>query len=479
VPPVSGGVVTVTSEEVTGQGRGTFDTDPFGGATMWRFDFNAAGSANFDPYTSVGATNIYDPDAGLRLAGQRPTFSRGIANDLLRDGHWGTDNTFLVNVAPGSYVVNVTLGDASFARNFIQVDVNGAAQISNLATAAGQFVHATTETVSPVDGQLAVRVRSTGGDPYFTINALEIWKLEDRRELTVGPEGLQPVANGVAEAELTVSGVHEGTYTVGLDLGRIMNAEVGALSGLDDGDPRYAGFQVVVPAGETSFKVRVQSPTAGGEATLSIQRVDGTEAGSQTLTFILPAARRFDFNGSGNAVQDGFTGVRGNNLYYANNGYGWTQSVPEFQRGETGYSVNPANVPLYRDGHWGSAPRTFQVAVDPDATYDVRVYVGDRSFARNLIQVAVEGAPATFDGNLNSPRIIPSTTANGFVAVTVVGGQAADGVLDITIVNTGGDPYWVINGIDVWKREPDNPSLHEPGVRICSQPRGPARWSVN
>ena len=122
--------------------------------------------------------------------------------------------------------------------------------------------------------------------------------------------------------------------------------------------------------------------------------------------------------------------------------------MPAFQRGTTGSTVNPDNVPLYRDGHWGSAARTFQVAVDSDKTYNLRVYVGDRSFARNLIQVTVEGVGS---------EIIPSTTANGFVAVTVVGGQAADGILDITIVNTGGDPYWVVNGIDVWQSGASDP----------------------
>jgi hypothetical protein len=139
--------------------------------------------------------------------------------------------------------------------------------------------------------------------------------------------------------------------------------------------------------------------------------------------------------------------VRGNQLYNANSGYGWTQAVSEFQRGTTGYNLaDQANVPLYRDGHWGSAARTFQVAVTQGVDYGVRVYVGDRSFARNLILVTVEGAAA---------QIVPSTAANEFAAVSFTGKSTDDGILTITIVNTGGDPYWVINGIDVWTESND------------------------
>jgi hypothetical protein len=394
-----------------------------------RFDFNSGGSLTANGFTGVGNSNVYDPLQGYGWQTGAPTFARGIGDELLRDGHWGTDNTFLVNVAPGSYVVNVTVGDANFARNFIQVDVNGVPQIFNLATAAGQFVHAATGAVSPVGGQLAVRIRSTGGDPYFTINALEILAAPQANHNLTTSDGLTFTGTSAAPNGTLV--------TVATSLGSIA---------WPDADSLYAGVQVVVTGG--SFSFTVTPPAGGGTATVSSEEVTGLGKGSASQNYAVSDVRRFDFNGSGNVSQSGFTGVRGSTLYNANNGYGWTVAVPEFQRGTTGYNVAPANVPLYRDGHWGSAARTFQVAVDPDKTYDVRVYVGDRSFARNLIQVTVEGAAA---------QIVPSTGANGFVAVTIVGGKADDGILDITIVNTGGDPYWVINGIDVWQSGASDP----------------------
>jgi hypothetical protein len=300
--------------------------------------------------------------------------------------------------------------------------------------------------VSPnANGQLAIRVRSTGGDPYFTINALEVFPVTATPQVP-GSHTLTPIVDGTI---INGSGATAGALIT-------VTTTLGTITGTDQSTP-YAGHQVVAD-GSGDFSFTVTPPGGGGSATFTTEEVTGKgKSAPLTYDYAVPAVRRFDFNGSGNDIQSGFTGVRGNTLYNANNGYGWTSTVSEFQRGTTGYSINPANVPLYRDGHWGSAARTFQVAVDPEETYNVRVYVGDRSFARNLIQVTVEGAPETAGGNPNSPRIIPSTAANGFVAVTVVGGKATDGILDITIVNTGGDPYWVINGIDVWQSGANDP----------------------
>jgi hypothetical protein len=412
-------------------------------STATRFDFGTSSSPLAGDFTQVGATNVFNPDLGYGWTSAAPTFSRGGPNALLQDGHWGTDNTFLVNVNSGSYIVNVTVGDASFARNNIRVDVNEVEQISSLTTAAGRFAHASTGPVSPnANGQLAIRVRSTGGDPYFTINALEIFPA------SVPPAGVHTLSTPDGGTTINGSGATAGALIT-------VTTTLGTISGTDRSTP-YAGYQVEA-GGDGKFSFTVTPPGGGGSATFTTEEVTGKGKGSTTQTYAVPAVRRFDFNGSGNDIQSGFTGVRGNALYTANHGFGWTQSVPEFQRGTTGYSINPVNVPLYRDGHWGSAARTFHVAVDPDETYNVRVYVGDRSFARNLIQVTVEGASETADGNPNSPIMIPSTAANGFVAVTVVGGKATDGILDITIINTGGDPYWVINGIDVWQSGANDP----------------------
>jgi hypothetical protein len=348
-------------------------------STAMRFDFGTSSSPLAGDFTQVGATNAFNPDLGYGWTSTAPTFSRGGPNALLQDGHWGTDNTFLVNVNSGSYIVNVTVGDASFARNNIEVDVNGVVQIPNLTTAAGRFAHASTGPVSPnANGQLAIRVRSTGGDPYFTINALEIFPAP------VPPAGVHTLSTPDGGTTINGSGATAGALIT-------VTTTLGTITGTDQSTP-YAGHQVVAD-GSGNFSFTVTPPGGGGSATFTTEEVTGKgKSAPLTHDYAVPAVRRFDFNGSGNDIQSGFTGVRGNTLYNANNGYGWTSTVSEFQRGTTGYSINPANVPLYRDGHWGSAARTFQVAVDPDETYNVRVYVGRPQFCpEQLIQVTVEG----------------------------------------------------------------------------------------
>jgi hypothetical protein len=118
---------------------------------------------------------------------------------------------------------------------------------------------------------------------------------------------------------------------------------------------------------------------------------------------------------------------------------------------------------LYRDGHWQSATRTFQVGVDPNKTYDVRIHTGDRSFARDQLQVTVEG---------DVPQSPVATAANQFKAITVTGVTVGDGILDIQIANLGGDPYWVINGIEVAESTTNVPA--GPGLPALPVPPPPS-----
>jgi len=66
-------------------------------------------------------------------------------------------------VANGDYIVNLTLGDGSYPRDGIDIWVEDVKQLDNLATPAYQFVHTATAPVSVTDGQLTIRIASTGG----------------------------------------------------------------------------------------------------------------------------------------------------------------------------------------------------------------------------------------------------------------------------------------------------------------------------
>jgi len=417
------------------------DDDPPPLPTSWRFDFGTSSSPPESGFTQVGASNAYNSTLGYGWQTTASTFSRSGPTPLLQDGHWGTNNTFLVDVEPGSYIVNVTVGDASFARNNIEVAVYDpntsqfVVQIPNLTTAAGRFTHASTGKVSPnALKQMAIRVRSTGGDPYFTINALELFRVAE------DPVRVHTLTHNDDRTVFSGSGATPGVLIT-------VTTTLGTISGTDESDP-YAGHQVVAD-GDGKFSFSVTPPAGGGSATFTTEEVTGKGKSNPTeYNYAVPAVRRFDFNGSGNLTQGGFTGVRGNTLYTATNGYGWTQTVSEFQRA----SAAKTSVALYQDGHWGSAERAFDVAVIPSTTYSVRVYVGDASFARNNIQVRLEeGTWTTLD----------STGANQFVSA-VLTGSSSDGRLNISIRNNGGDPYWVFNGIDVWQGPAD--SSNDPGV---------------
>ncbi|MCL4207488.1 MAG: hypothetical protein KJ000_33815, partial [Pirellulaceae bacterium] len=401
-----------------------------------RFDFGTSSSPVDPAFTQVGATNAYAPVPGYGWTTTSSTFSRSGPTDLLRDGHWGVDNTFLVNVPNGNYVVNVTLGDASFARNNLSIWGEGTLQHSGLAPAAGQFIHRSFP-VTVADGQLNVQVASTGGDPYFTINALEVL------DAPQGNHGLT-TNNGGLTFTGSSSAPNGALVTVTTSLGTITSA---------DADLNYAGVQVAVSSGGFSFTV--SPPAGGGTATVTSEEVTGLAKGSTTQLYsvIAPAVRRFDFNGTGNDTQTAlapsnvaFQGVRGNQLYSDQNGYGWTQAVSEFQRA----SAAKSSVALYRDGHWGSAVRTFQVSADDTKTYSIRVYVGDASFARDRIQASVNGGTW-----VNMTPL--SIGANVFATINVSGVSAVGGKLSISIRDAGGDPYWVVNGIDVWESTATDP----------------------
>jgi hypothetical protein len=199
---------------------------------------------------------------------------------------------------------------------------------------------------------------------------------------------------------------------------------------------------VAVVGGTLSFQVR--RPLVAGTATVTAQEVTGKGRSTGTATYTLGEVRRFDFNGPSNDTATGFAGVRGTTTYGASWGYGWSVAAPEFER--TGPTA------LRRDGHYGSGAggNTFTIQVDAGVSYGVRVYVGDAQYPRDQIEVAVEGASAYTIGSL---------TAGSYDTRTVAG-SSSDSQLTITIRDVGGDPYWVVNGIEVW-----TPVTSDPGVQ--------------
>jgi RHS repeat-associated protein len=409
-----------------------------------KFDFDAGSSSanTFAGYSSVLGSTLYSSTSGYGWV-TAPTggFDRGGANLLLRDGNYGGAGTagartFQANIVNGSYLVNITMGDAGYARDSMQVKNadDGAVLLSNVTAAAGQFY----EAVVPVtvsDGSLDLQFSDQGGDPYWVVNSLEI-----RPAATIIPvnftSGLGPVtADGATIDTITgTAAVPDGTVlTISSTLGTMVT----------DSSSLYVGNQVVVNGGTFSFQIG--RPTTGGTPTFTAAAFDGSAQGSTTnpavLSYQTATTRRFDFNGPANVTAAGFIGVRGSNLYSASTGYGWNLAAGEFDRGAAAAST----VDLYRDGNYGSAgpsgARTFEVQVTPSGIYGIRVYIGDAGYARDNIRVTAEGGASSS---------VTYVGVNQFAAVTLTGVDANhDGILTVTIQDLGGDPYWVINGVDV------------------------------
>jgi hypothetical protein len=216
-----------------------------------------------------------------------------------------------------------------------------------------------------------------------------------------------------------------------------------------DQDPHLAGVQVRANE-DGQFTYSFLSPTAAGTLYVSFVETTGEQSSCQAFQLHQAAYHRFDFDGPSLDTQSlpvnsadpeyQFLSVRGDDVFTRLAGYGWNQTVSEFERATD--KLSEAATGLFRDGHWHSVSRTFQFQADGSQLYDLRIYTGDRNFARNQLQITVEGVGI-------QPLI--ATAANEFKAIEVFGAQDAngDGTISVTFTNLGGDPYWVVNGIDV------------------------------
>jgi uncharacterized membrane protein len=429
----------VNGLDIATQSEGLPDPPDQGGGVLSavrRFDFGTDGSPEAAGYTRVGSSNTFNPaTTGYGWVSAAPQFSRSVPTDLLRDGHFFGGNTFLVNVPNGNYVVNVMLGDASFRRDRINVyaEDDPTPVLSNLSTAAGEFV-SRSFPVTVSDSRLNVQIGTTGGDPYVTINALEIWDVDggqvvDHNLSVDTSDPLVTTISGTASAANVL-------VTVSSTLGT-----VSAPGG--DASTAYAGYQVLSGAGG-AFSFQIAPLSGGGTVQFTSEEVTGAGSDSVSHTYAVAATRSFDFNQvTSGTTAAGWTGVRGNQLFgNGTSGYGWQSAVKEYDRGSA--SATPEL--MYRDGHWEGSARTFRVTADSSKSYEIILHKGDQGYAQGEVQITVEG---TYTGTAiaTSPGEFTTVTLAG---VTDVGG---DGVLDIVLQGSG-TVYWVANGIEVNEMSP-------------------------
>jgi len=409
-----------------------------------QFDFN--GPATAPGYVGVPITARYTDTASYdygwsTAAPPVADFFRSGPDDLLRDGHYGYDSEFVIDLpAAGSYIVNTVIGDAApFYHDLVEVYIEGVLQ-TTVSTTPGQWTSSSFVVSSGT--QLNLRLRNAGGvDPHWVLNALRVRPAPGASIAITGP-AVPLDANGTDVDTYTGSGAPANALvTVATTLGTITTA---------DASTTYQGVQVLTDAAG-GFTFQIQRPSGTGSsgnatATITAQDVLGRNLGSTTQEYepsqTSATVLRFDMGLAGGSVQSDFTAVGPRDIYNATRGYGWSTRVAAADRPQPSNFSN-----LNRDLHTGSNA-TFRVQTGGAGPFNVRVYLanplgtGGYQYTYDNFDVTVEGS-----GTQNVPLLTPGVVTILDFTTGVPGG---DNILDIQFVDRGGQNFnWVVSGIEI------------------------------
>jgi len=454
-------------------------------------DFNAGNevtATNYggDPladYVGVPVTQTYD-DTTTNALGWNPaaapltSFDRGISDALLRDGHYGYDSEFWVDLPTGTYIVNTVIGDtAPFYHDQVQVSAEkdtSRVRTVMVSTTAGQWT--SSSFVATIDdGRLNLVLKDMGGvDPHWVLNALRVRPAPTL--ITITPPGGALDANGSSVDTFEGSGAPAGSWvTVATTLGTIATADASAT---------YQGVQVLAD-GDGNFRFEIQRPSGTGgsgnvTATVTAQEVFGRNLGSTAQEYQPPQTAatvlRFDFGASSLYTQAAlpgeapFTYVGPRDIFSATRGYGWSTRVAAADRPWAAANNGFSN--LNRDLHTGSTA-TFRVQVGA-GSYKVRVYLanplgsGGYQYTYDNFEVRVEGG---------STYAVTSLTP-GFVDVQDLVGSTEDNILDILFIDLGGQNFnWVVSGIEIVEASGTLPTAINPLLAVETALGGGAQVS--
>src|SRR5262249_41073410 len=68
------------------------------------YDFNMGNTPTAVGFSGVRGGDLYTPDRGNGWLAAAPEFDRGTPDALLRDGQWGRNNSYRVDLSNGDYV---------------------------------------------------------------------------------------------------------------------------------------------------------------------------------------------------------------------------------------------------------------------------------------------------------------------------------------------------------------------------------------
>jgi hypothetical protein len=139
-----------------------------------RFDFGTAASPVAGGMIQVTHQTTYTPTRGYGWAsGVIGSRDRALGSSHWRDFNFTPDGTFVVDVLPGRYQVDLCLGDATTRHEQMAVSLEGT--LAGTYTVSAGDLACPQFFVSVTDGQLTLRIADQGGsDPNAVINVLEI-----------------------------------------------------------------------------------------------------------------------------------------------------------------------------------------------------------------------------------------------------------------------------------------------------------------
>ena len=143
--------------------------------SSYHFDFGLSGVPVAKGYT-LQLPLAYTPTRGHGWATTTglSAIDQGVPDPLRRDFHTAHDDTFKVNLANGTYDIQLTLGDALAEHADIDIFAQGQEIASGLTTLAGQWLQPAYR-VAVTNGQLDLRLRDNGGAyPNFALDGLDI-----------------------------------------------------------------------------------------------------------------------------------------------------------------------------------------------------------------------------------------------------------------------------------------------------------------
>ncbi len=419
--------------------------------TSLRLDFGKSTSPVAAGYRRVVETDRYAASVGYGWQDNTmSSYDRTSGGDLLRDFHYASQGTFLVDVPNRRYEVVLSMGDAGALHDQMAVFLEGI-QVDTVSTAVGQYA-IKTYFVDLKDGQLTLQLIDQGGtNANVVINALEV--------IVAGPDRLGPKVVGVIPRDTVIASVDriELCFSEPIDANSFDADDLSLVGPTGSVEPL-----TVTRLSETVYEVAFAPRHDPGQYQLlvgpeisdlagNLLDLDGDGMGGElpedlfAASFTLETSLRLDFGKSTTPVAAGYERVVETDLYVASVGYGWqNNTMKSFDRASGG--------DLLRDFHY--APQgTFLVDL-PNGRYEVVLSMGDAGALHDQMAVFLEGA-----------QVDTVSTAAGQYAIKTYFVDLKDGQLTLQLIDQGGtNANVVINALEVSVASPDRVGPQVVGV---------------